>query len=66
MCKFLYALAFGVTLVSAQAVMGHSGATGVIKERMDLLMAMGKGMKPIVAMMKGKQAYEADLIAEYS
>ncbi len=66
MCKFLHGLAFGAALVSTQAVMGHSGATGVVKERMDLFKAMGKGMKPVAAMMKGKQPYDSKLIADYS
>lgn len=66
MCKFLHGLVFGIALVGAQAVMGHTGATGVVKERMELFKAMGKGMKPIVAMMKGKQAFDSTLIAEYS
>ena len=66
MCKFLHGLAFGAALVCTQAVLGHTGATGVVKERMDLFKEMGKGMKPIVAMMKGRQDFDSTLIAEYS
>lgn len=66
MCKFLYGLVFATILVGAQAVFAHSGATGVVKERMELFKAMGKGMKPIVAMMKGKQTFDSQEVTNFS
>lgn len=42
----------------------HSGATGVVKERMELMKGMGKQMKRMGAMAKGKQPYEAAAFVE--
>ncbi|WP_421880422.1 c-type cytochrome [Pacificispira sp.] len=42
----------------------HSGATGVVKERMDAMMSMGKSMKAVAAMMRGEVAYDADAVRE--
>jgi len=44
--------------------LAHGGATGVVKERMDLIGEMAKAMKSIAAMMKGKEAYDTEKVAE--
>ncbi len=36
----------------------HSTATGIVKERMDAMKAIGRATKSIVAMMQGKQDYD--------
>ena len=37
----------------------HSGATGIVKERMDAMKAIGKAMKTLGAMAKGEAAFDA-------
>ncbi|MEG3618716.1 cytochrome c [Magnetovibrio sp. PR-2] len=44
----------------------HGGATGVVKERMDLMDKTGEAMKKITAMFKRQQPYNADEIARLS
>ena len=50
------ALAFGI---SATAALAHTGATGIVKERMDLMSEIGDRMKAVVAMLKGEAAFDA-------
>lgn len=38
----------------------HQGATGVVKERMDLMSAIGKDMKEVKKMLKGESAYDKE------
>ncbi len=50
-----------VGFVSLSAVaFAHNGATGIVKERMDGMSAMGKALKSMSEMVKGKRAYDAD------
>lgn len=39
----------------------HSGASGVVKERMDMMGDIGKAMKTIGTMIKGEAAYDAEV-----
>ncbi|MDC9719869.1 MAG: cytochrome c [Gammaproteobacteria bacterium] len=39
----------------------HSGATGVVKQRMDAMSDMADAMKVMANVVKGKQAYDAQL-----
>ena len=41
----------------------HGGATGVVKERMELMKSLGDRMKEMGAMMKGKVAFSSEVIA---
>ena len=50
----------GVTLNS----IAHKGATGIIKQRMDVMSEMGDAMKLIGDMVKGKAAYDLDAIRQ--
>lgn len=54
----LAALALAAVLLPAGAV-AHSGATGVVKERMALMKEMGDGMKRLSAMLHGEAPYDA-------
>jgi cytochrome c556 len=60
--------AMPVLLVSAVIVVGevsaHGGATGVVKERMELMKSMGDQMKKMADMVKGKVAFDASSIAD--
>lgn len=60
-----------ITFIAAVAVVGttaaalaHGSATGVVKERMDAMMAMGEAVKKVTPMMTGEKPYEADTLRE--
>lgn len=57
------ALAFVLTSAGASA---HSGATGIVKQRMDAMTSIGGAMKALRAMMRGKQTYDADRVKAYA
>ncbi len=40
----------------------HGGAEGIVKERMDAMMAMSKAVKALSAMMSGEAEYDADAV----
>lgn len=52
---------FAVFLLSAVplAAAAHSGATGIVKERMDAMKDIGRATKVVAAMFQGKQPYDA-------
>lgn len=51
-----------VAITAAGAALSHSGASGIVKERMDAMSAIAKGMKSVGAMMKGEAAYDAGTV----
>ncbi len=46
-------------LVPTAAALAHSGATGVVKDRMDLMKSVAAQMKTIGDMVKGQSAFDA-------
>ncbi len=52
-----------LSAATATAVLAHGGATGIVKERMDGMMAMGKSLGVIADMFKGKRPYDSNLVA---
>ncbi len=44
------------------AALAHSGATGVVKERMDAMGEMGDEMKRLAPMMRGQTEYDPDVV----
>lgn len=57
--------AAAILLVSGGvAAFAHSGATGIYKERMDAMMAMGKVVKSLSEMMRGDVAYDASAVKD--
>lgn len=65
MTKFsrLAAPFLALTIFSAgMAVQAHEGATGVVKERMELMEDVGKNMKALKAMITGEMAYDAEKV----
>ncbi len=44
--------------------LAHGGATGIVKERMDGMMAMSKVVKSLSAMMRGDTEYDADAVKD--
>lgn len=53
-----WVVALGLILGST-LLLAHSGASGVVKERMDLMKSVGDEMKAIGAMIKGQQPFDA-------
>jgi cytochrome c556 len=47
---------------TAVAALAHGGATGIVKERMDAMMAMGKAVKAVTPMMRGEMAYDPETL----
>ena len=43
----------------AVAALAHGGATGIVKDRMDAMMAMGKSVKAVAPMMRREILYDA-------
>ncbi len=40
----------------------HSGATGMVKDRMNMMKDMGEAMKEMAAMLRGKTVYDAERV----
>ncbi|BBB24938.1 c-type cytochrome [Amphritea japonica] len=51
-----------LTVMTTQQVIAHGGATGVVKERMDLMEDMKDSVKAVSAIFKGETDYSADTI----
>ncbi len=46
------------------AAFAHGGATGIVKERMDLMSNIGKAQKSLAAIFSGKVKYDAQVVRE--
>lgn len=57
----LFILFFSV--LSSNLLVAHGRATGVVKERMELMKSLGDRMKETGAMVKGKTAFRSEIIA---
>jgi cytochrome c556 len=55
-----------VFLLGVPLALAHQGATGPVKRRMDLMANMGKAMKGLGDMLKGKTAYDPDAAHEHA
>lgn len=44
----------------------HRDATGIVKERMDAMVTMGRAMKALRAMMRGTEAYDAERVKAHA
>lgn len=49
-------------ICSPMAVVAHDGATGIVKERMELMKAIGQSMKSLGAVFKGQVEYDPVVI----
>ena len=56
-------IVIGAIVVSAIAAtaFAHSGATGIVKERMDGMSALGETIKALVPMMRGEGTYDVEI-----
>jgi cytochrome c556 len=60
-----FSVAAATVVVAASAVAyAHTGATGIYKERMDAMSAMGDAVKQIADMMRGQTDYNAERVRE--
>ena len=62
--KFLVGAAVALTMTVSIAAIAHEGATGVVKERMDGMKAIGQQVKIMVPMMKGALPYDPEQVAK--
>lgn len=51
-------LAGALGLAGLTTALAHGGATGIVKERMDAMKAMGEAVKSLSAMMRGETEYD--------
>ena len=56
--------AFVAATMIATTAFAHDGATGVVKERMDHMKAMGASMKNLAKMVNGQVAYDAGEVSK--
>jgi cytochrome c556 len=52
------------TASTASIAWAHGGATGIVKERMDLMSAIGKKMKMVASMVKGETEFDGSEISK--
>lgn len=55
-------LTLSSAMIATPMVWAHGGATGVVKERMDLMGNMKEAMKTLSAIYKGERAYDAETV----
>ncbi|WPZ37171.1 cytochrome c (plasmid) [Thalassobaculum sp. OXR-137] len=61
--KMIAAVAMAAAIgAGATTAIAHGGASGVVKERMDSMEALGDAMKELTAMMRGQQDYGAERV----
>lgn len=58
--------ATATTLVHWSPVTAHSGASGMVKHRMELMKSLGSSMKSLAAMFQGKTAYNPSEVQQIS
>jgi cytochrome c556 len=54
------------SLAITGAALAHGGATGIVKERMDGMMAMGKAVKSLSSMMRGDVDYDEAAVKSHA
>lgn len=57
-------LVAGSIALASAVVLAHGGATGVVKERMELMEGIGERMKTLSKMFKGEAPYDASTVKE--
>jgi cytochrome c556 len=62
--RLLAAFIVTISIISAPVLLAHGGATGIVKERMDLMDDMKSAMKELSSIFKGQQAYDAEVIRQ--
>jgi len=62
--KYKKQILIALTLTATGAVLAHSGATGVVKQRMDAMVDMGDKSKIVANMFKGKTEFDKAAIVD--
>jgi cytochrome c556 len=62
--KFVAVMTAATIVISTAGAFAHGGATGIVKERMDLMASLGKSMKSLTAIMQGKVAYDVEQVRQ--
>ena len=60
--KILFSAAAIAVVGLAAGAIAHTGATGVVKERMAAMESIGASMKSLNAMMRGRESYDAERV----
>ena len=55
-----------VASITSGVALAHSGATGIVKERMDGMAAMQKAVKAVTPIMRGQAEYDADAVRSFA
>ena len=55
-----------VASITAGVALAHGGATGIVKERMDGMIAMQKAVKAITPIMRGNAEYDAEAVRSFA
>ena len=55
-----------VASITAGVALAHSGATGIVKERMDGMAAMQKAVKAVTPIMRGQADYDAEEVRTFA
>ena len=55
-----------VASITAGVALAHGGATGIVKERMDGMVAMQKAVKAITPIMRGQRTYDAEAVRSFA
>ncbi len=65
-CNRLYLAGTGLclALIFSGVVWAHSDATGVVKERMDMMEELGDSMKTLKSLVRNQSGYDADQVVE--
>lgn len=53
-----------LTAITVAGALAHGGATGIVKQRMDAMVTIGKATKSLAEMMRGKTAYDASSVRD--
>lgn len=62
--RLVAALFGGSILVGATLTLAHGGATGIVKQRMDLMDGIGERMKTLASIFKGEVDYDPAVVQE--
>jgi len=64
MNKQRFPIAVSIVAALSAAAYAHTGATGIVKERMDAMSVMSKAVNSIAQMMQGETPYDTDAVRQ--
>jgi cytochrome c556 len=63
MIRYIKLLGFAAIVATPALALAHSGATGIVKKRMETMKDVGAVMKELGAMVKGDASFDASTVA---